>query len=54
MACLPGDPCYNSFYHPGENCGCAECQTISSRVTYDGPNLPCTGVRTGDIVLCLK
>jgi hypothetical protein len=48
MACLPGTPCYNAYYHPSENCGCSECVITSNNVTYSGPNLPNTDIVTGE------
>jgi hypothetical protein len=52
MSCLPGMPCYNMpvvkiVYPPG--CDPTPLPIIGSdQVRYDGPNLSCTGVQTGD------
>lgn len=51
MSCLPGTPCYDAYYHPDENCE-PECKTVSSSVTYNGPNLPNTGIRNEDDLSC--
>ncbi len=37
MACNPGDPCYNAYYHPNENCGSVPCETTADHVIYNGP-----------------
>lgn len=51
MSCLPGMPCYNGpvvrmVFPPG--CDPFPIEVTSQQVQYDGPNLPCTGVQTGD------
>ena len=44
LNCLPGTPCYDAYYHPpGERC-----YTDSINVIYYGPNLPNTGINTGN------
>lgn len=51
MACLPGSPCYNAYYHPEDlNCGCNECIITSDKVIYIGPNLPNTGIKNRDLL----
>ena len=52
MACTPGDPCYNAYYHPNENSGCFPCEITANLVIYNGPNLPCSGIQTGDNLDC--
>ena len=52
MACNPGDPCYNAYYHPNENCNSLPCATTANLVIYNGPNLPCSGIHTGDNLDC--
>ena len=51
MACLPGMPCYGELVkivYP-KNCDpCLYFKFPSSKVNYDGPNLSCSGVQTGD------
>jgi hypothetical protein len=41
-----------AFAMPTEGCGCNDpCNThctLADNVTYTGPNLPCTGIQTGD------
>lgn len=52
MSCLPGMPCFNSpvvkiVYPPG--CDPTPVPIIGSdQVNYNGPNLPCTGIQTGN------
>ena len=48
MACNPGDPCYNAYYQPSENCGSLPCETTADHVIYNGPNLPISGIQTGE------
>jgi hypothetical protein len=52
MACNPGDPCYNAYYQPSQNCGSLLCETTAAHVIYNGPNLPCSGIHTGDNLDC--
>ena len=52
MACNPGDPCYNAYYQPSQNCGSFPCETTADRVIYNGPNLPYTGIHTGQNLDC--
>mgnify|MGYP000309236820 FL=1 len=52
MACNPGDPCYNAYYHPNENCNSLPCATTANLVIYNGPNLPYTGIQTGQNLDC--
>lgn len=53
MACLPGMPCHNDYRiaFPFSNWeGCEPTCISSDKVIYNGPNLPCTGIRTADTV----
>jgi hypothetical protein len=52
MACNPGDPCYNAYYHPNQTSGCSPCETTADHVIYNGPNLPNSGIQTGDNLDC--
>lgn len=52
MSCLPGMPCYEELVvkivYP-KNCDpCLHFKFPSSKINYDGVNLPCTGIQTGD------
>ena len=50
MACAPGVPCNDPrrpFPLAGTDCD-SSCPVDSNRVVYDGPNLPQSGVNTGD------
>lgn len=54
MSCLPGMPCYGQLTKVVYPKGCDPClyvTTDASKVIYNGSNLPCTGVQTGD---CLE
>ena len=54
MACLPGMPCYGQLTKVVYPKGCDPClyvTTDANRVVYNGSNLPCTGIQTGD---CLE
>ena len=48
LNCLPGTPCYDAYYHPSGNCGCAPCIIDTANVVYYGPNLPNSGVNNRD------
>jgi hypothetical protein len=51
MACLPGMPCYDQTAFPLQNSSsdCNSCCPVeSNRVIYEGPNLPQSGINTGD------
>lgn len=54
MSCLPGMPCYGQLTKVVYPKGCDPClyvTTDANRVVYNGSNLPCTGIQTGD---CLE
>lgn len=51
MACLPGMPCYGQLVRVVYPKGCDPCAfvtTDSTKVIYNGSNLSCVGVQTGD------
>jgi hypothetical protein len=57
MACAPGVPCGDPRkpFPLGKNDCDKSCIVESVRVVYDGPNLPQSGVNTGDcLTLCLE
>ena len=47
MACRPCDPCYTAYYHPVP-VGCSNTIVTSNNTYYVGPNLPNSGVASGD------
>lgn len=54
MACLPGMPCYGQLTKVVYPKGCDPCLYVTqdaTKVIYNGSNLPCTGIQTGD---CLE
>jgi len=51
MACLPGMPCYQTGPVYPEGMGpCPPVCLDASQIIYNGNNLPCSGVNTGDSV----
>jgi hypothetical protein len=46
--CLPGNPCYDAYYHPPGTQGCGPCIVTSTNIVYVGPNLPNSGVNNND------
>lgn len=49
MACLPGMPCYQTGPVYPEGMGpCPPVCLDASQIVYNGNNLPCSGVNTGD------
>jgi hypothetical protein len=52
MSCSSCNPCYTAYYRPSANCVSAPCATVASQVIYNGPNLPGTGVQTGQNLDC--
>lgn len=51
MACLPGMPCFGPVKGPLYPEGMGPCAPVcidASSIVYNGNNLPCAGVNTGD------